>query len=111
MKDLKTFIGAKSLEASPRITATELSDDSHLEIDPGACPEFHGNSCHYDRFSQYSDQSKGEVAHSHDCNQDTMEEAEIIQDSEKDQYMKMYGISFKIPAMYILDANFYPGGK
>ena len=51
MKDLKTFIDAKSLGASPRIIATELSDDSHLDIDPGACPEFHRNSCHNDRFS------------------------------------------------------------
>ena len=110
MKDLKTFIDAKSLGNSSRIRATELSDDSPLDIDPGASPEIQGNSCNHDRFTQYSDQSEGERKHSHVHTTEMIEEAHI-QDSEKDQYMKMYGISFKIPAMYILDAKFYPGDK
>ena len=61
MKDYKTFIDAKSLKVDPLITATELSDDSYLDIDPGASPELPGNSCNYDRFSQYSDKSGGKM--------------------------------------------------
>jgi hypothetical protein len=51
-------------------------------------------------FSEYSDQEPAQPHHV------PMQTGNL---SEKEQYMDMYGVTLNIPAMYILDAKFYPG--